>query len=273
MTKSERIRIINDTLQKYFANSANPRKVLAKDLMPLLIKAGAFTADNKGGLPLRKLLRELDGANMLSAIPYVLPERKDVNVNWYFTYTEYNQQDKSSEKIKSRADFEISSTKSDVSILKLEERVECFAPIVDSKSEILILGTMPGPESLRKNEYYANSRNSFWKIIAAIYNDGKEFDNYEDKLNCIHNNHLALWDVYSSCEREGALDSNIKRAIPNDINALLESHPSIKKVILNGREAENAFTINFPHEYVISSSAANAKSIGAKVSDWKAKLK
>lgn len=160
-----------------------------------------------------------------------------------------------------------------VSNMEPERRIKCFAPVVDSESEILILGTMPSPESLRKNEYYANSRNSFWKIIATIYNDGKEFESYEEKINCIHKNHLALWDVFSSCEREGALDSNIKQEIPNNLIAFLESHPSINKVVLNGHEAEKAFAINFPHEYVMSSSPANAKSLETKVSDWASKLK
>lgn len=166
-----------------------------------------------------------------------------------------------------------SASKNDAPKIKSGDRIECFAPIVDSESKILILGTMPSPESLRKGEYYANSRNSFWKIIATIYNDGKEFESYEEKINCIHKNHLALWDVFSSCEREGALDSNIKQEIPNDLIAFLESHPSINKVVLNGHEAEKAFTINFPHEYVMSSSPANARSLDTKVSDWASKLK
>lgn len=273
MTKTEKIKIINDTLKEYFASASNPRKVLAKDLMSEFIMAGAFMSDNKGGLPLRKLLRELDEANMLSAIPYVFADRKQAKTNWYFIDSKFDKKDENSTKLISRVVLDECTTKGDVSILESEERIESFAPIVDSQSEILILGTMPSSESLRKNEYYSNSRNSFWKIIAAIYNDGKEFVNYEDKLNCIHKNHLALWDVYSSCEREGSLDSNIKQEIPNDLNAFLKLHPSIKKVVLNGREAETAFNINFPHEYAMSSSSANAKSLDVKVSDWKSKLK
>lgn len=88
MTKSEKIEIINDTLKKYFANPSNPREVPAKDLMPEFIKAGVFTADRKGGLPIRSLLRDLDSANMLPIIPYALADRKQVNVRWYFVATE-----------------------------------------------------------------------------------------------------------------------------------------------------------------------------------------
>ena len=64
MTQSQKIRIINDTLKRYFANTSTPRKVLAKDLMPEFIKAGAFPADYNNGLPIRirNLLRDLDKA-------------------------------------------------------------------------------------------------------------------------------------------------------------------------------------------------------------------
>lgn len=84
MTQTEKIKIINDTLAEYFAKTDNPRKVPAKDLMPEFVRAGVFTTDNKGGLPIRRLLRELDKSDKLSLIPYVLAERKDVNVSWYF---------------------------------------------------------------------------------------------------------------------------------------------------------------------------------------------
>lgn len=164
-------------------------------------------------------------------------------------------------------------TKKPINIKQEDQRIECFPPVVDSESEILILGTMPGADSLRKNEYYANPRNSFWKIMSAIYNDGDDFNSYEEKLSCIHKNHLALWDVYSNCKRNGSLDADIEQPIPNNLKEFLETHPSIKKVILNGREAESAFTLLFPHEYAGSTSPANARNLDAKIAEWRGKLK
>lgn len=99
MTQAEKIRIINDTLAEYFAKTNNPRKVPAKDLMPEFIRAGAFTTDNKGGLPIRRLLRDLDKSDKLSLIPYVLAERKDVNVSWYFIATGFVQNVVNTEKV------------------------------------------------------------------------------------------------------------------------------------------------------------------------------
>lgn len=104
MTTSEKITKINTTLKRYFAVASNPRKVPAKDLMPEFIKAGVFSVDRKGGLPIRSLLRELDNSNMLSAIPYALADRKQVNVNWYFVHTEFAQKDIIIEKSKDITD-------------------------------------------------------------------------------------------------------------------------------------------------------------------------
>lgn len=84
MTTSEKISIINSILSEYFANPNNPRKLPAKDLMPLFIEKGVFNEDRKNGLPIRQLLRKLDENNQLGMIPFVLAERKSINTNWYF---------------------------------------------------------------------------------------------------------------------------------------------------------------------------------------------
>lgn len=84
MIKSDRISLINSVLKDYFSNPQNPRKIQAKDMMPLFIQKGVFASDNKKGLPLRKLLRDLDEHNQLSTIPFVHAERKTKNTNWYF---------------------------------------------------------------------------------------------------------------------------------------------------------------------------------------------
>lgn len=155
--------------------------------------------------------------------------------------------------------------------MNASKKIESFPPIEDDSSEILVLGTVPGPESLLVNEYYASNRNSMWKIIASLFNDGIPFQSYEEKLDCLHRNHIAFWDVYSSCNREGARDSKIKGGQMNNLKAFIESHP-IRLVLLNGREAMDAFEttdISIPCKYVVSTSNAYPRPTEVKIEEWR----
>lgn len=123
--------------------------------------------------------------------------------------------------------------------------IQSFKPVVGSKPRILILGTMPGAESLRKREYYAYKHNQFWKIIYAVFGS-KPSDNYADKVRFLKRHNIALWDVLSKCRRENSSsDSAIREEIPNKIPELLKAHPSIKRVFFNGRPAETFFKKHF----------------------------
>ncbi|MEN8136498.1 MAG: DNA-deoxyinosine glycosylase [Thermodesulfobacteriota bacterium] len=117
-----------------------------------------------------------------------------------------------------------------------------FPPIAEKTATVLILGTMPGEESLKQNEYYAYPRNSFWKIMATLFG----FDSsatYEQKTQVLLQNKIALWDVISSCQREGSLDSSIKNEtiIENDFNAFFKRNSHITHVFFNGARAENEY--------------------------------
>ena len=72
-------------------------------------------------------------------------------------------------------------------------------------------------------------------MMSSIYNCS--IDTYEQKLNIILNNHLALWDVIHACEREGSLDSAITNEIVNPIDELLNKYPSIHMIICNGKKS------------------------------------
>lgn len=83
----------------------------------------------------------------------------------------------------------------------------CFEPIADRNAQILILGSMPGRESLEARQYYANRRNAFWKIMAELL----VFDpasSYEARVHALRSARIALWDVLQACKRVGSLDAN-----------------------------------------------------------------
>ncbi|MFO0987918.1 MAG: DNA-deoxyinosine glycosylase [Alphaproteobacteria bacterium] len=84
-----------------------------------------------------------------------------------------------------------------------------FAPLADARSRVLVLGTMPGPEALRKQEYYGFKGNHFWKIMTDLLAPGRSLD-YAQKLALLRRHRIAVWDVLRSCTREGAADSAIR---------------------------------------------------------------
>lgn len=113
-------------------------------------------------------------------------------------------------------------------------------PIVDSKTRVLIVGSMPGAQSLEKQQYYGNPRNHFLGIIGALTGEVVP-DVYEERLALVRRYGIGLWDVIQSCERVGSLDSNIKNEVPNDFQALFETYPQIEAVLFNGTKAHDVF--------------------------------
>jgi len=79
-----KITAINEVIKLYFEHFKTQNQVAAKDLMPYFIQAGIFAKDQKNGLPIRSVLRDLDKKNQLHLIPYVYADRKSGNTNWFF---------------------------------------------------------------------------------------------------------------------------------------------------------------------------------------------
>lgn len=154
--------------------------------------------------------------------------------------------------------------------------LRAFEPIVNDKSNILVLGSMPGVESLRQNKYYAFNRNHFWKIIFKLF-DEEIYINYNDRVNFLLKNNIALWDVLRNCEREGSLDSNIKNEIPNDFESFFIKYSNIKYIFFNGTTSEKLFKkyIGFKNNNIIdyiklpSTSPAYTKPLEFKLDKWK----
>lgn len=110
-------------------------------------------------------------------------------------------------------------------------------PIFDQQTKILIVGSTPGEISLAKKQYYANNGNQFWKIIFAYFNTAFSM-NYETRLNLLLTNHIGLWDVYSTFNRIGSLDSAIKENNISDFQSVT-NHTKLELVIANGKTAYN----------------------------------
>ncbi|MDR2954255.1 MAG: DNA-deoxyinosine glycosylase [Prevotella sp.] len=156
----------------------------------------------------------------------------------------------------------------------MEERKIGFPPIADKNSRILILGTIPSIESLRKQERYGHKSNQFWKILFTLFEQPLP-DDYKEKNALLTENRIAIWDVLDSCEGEGSLDSNIRREKPNDFKKFFKNYPQIKHVFFTGKKAEEFYKryVGFDEErtYITlpSHSPANARmTLAEKIEKW-----
>lgn len=115
-----------------------------------------------------------------------------------------------------------------------------FPPVARADARLLILGTLPGPESLRQQRYYAKPQNVFWRIMGEIAGAGPETP-YEERLERLMTQGIALWDVCAEAERAGALDSAIKSPRAHDFASFFAAHPAIVRVRFNGQKAAKLF--------------------------------
>jgi hypoxanthine-DNA glycosylase len=158
-----------------------------------------------------------------------------------------------------------------------------FPPIVPEQPRALILGTLPGEESLRHNEYYAHPRNAFWSIMAAAF-DSPHAHSYAEKTELLHRHAVALWDVLESADRKGSLDRDLRNARPNDVTEMLCRCQSIETVFFNGATAHKMFRRHMARDLLKlrplvelkvlpSSSPALALPLSVKVKVWQAALR
>lgn len=101
---------------------------------------------------------------------------------------------------------------------------------------------MPGVMSLQHAQYYAHPRNRFWPVMAALC----DFDPalaYAQRMQCLEDAGVGLWDVIGQCRRSGSLDAAIVRGseVANPLPALIRSLPSLRAIACNGGAAHAAF--------------------------------
>ncbi|MDX1880456.1 DNA-deoxyinosine glycosylase [Mycobacterium sp. SMC-18] len=144
--------------------------------------------------------------------------------------------------------------------------------IVGADPRVLILGSFPSEKSLDTGEYYANTRNQFWRLLGALIGFDAELP-YAERLDAVTAAGVALWDVVHSCRRVGSLDANIDRKtlVLNDFDAFLTQHPTIERGFVNGLTAYTLFQradIALPAARLPSSSGALTMSFADKLAAW-----
>lgn len=120
--------------------------------------------------------------------------------------------------------------------------IASFPPVAAADARLLILGSIPGRESLRQQQYYAHPRNAFWPIIIEIFGAAPDLP-YGERLRLLTDHGIALWDVIGQCRRPTSLDSDIDPVSVevNDFARFLAAHRLITTVCFNGGTAEATF--------------------------------
>ena len=149
-------------------------------------------------------------------------------------------------------------------------------PILDAGIETLILGSFPSPASLAAQQYYAHRQNQFWRVLAALLDEALADADYAEKQRCLLRHHIGVWDVYHRCQRQGALDSAIRSAEPNDFSCLRRFAPALRRICFNGRTAarfERQFAGEGYEVHILpSTSPAYTLAFASKVECWKVVL-
>ena len=115
-------------------------------------------------------------------------------------------------------------------------RKAAFAPIVDAQTRVLILGSLPGDQSLAAARYYANPRNRFWHLVGDVIDKPALPElAYDERLAVLLASRIGLWDAVATAERPGSLDSAIRKVEPAALTALSASLPQLRAVAFNGK--------------------------------------
>ena len=152
-----------------------------------------------------------------------------------------------------------------------------FPALYDADSKILILGSLPSVKSREQNFFYGHPQNRFWCVISSVYGCDEPHTT-EEKKDFLLGHKIALWDAVASCEIEGAADSSIRGAVPNDLSIIL-SHCRITKIFTNGTAAHTMYRryqlekTGIDYKRLPSTSPANASwSLDRLRMEWKNRI-
>lgn len=155
-------------------------------------------------------------------------------------------------------------------------RKRSFEAVVDERTRVLILGSLPGEQSLAQARYYAHPRNQFWRLIGEVIGVDLVTLAYPERLQALLDAHIGLWDVIASAERLGSLDGNIRSAAANDLAELATRLPALAAIGFNGAKAAALGTKQVVSKHAAiqmlalpSSSPAYTAPFGQKLEQWR----
>ncbi|HIH74942.1 MAG TPA: DNA-deoxyinosine glycosylase [Methanosarcina sp.] len=152
-----------------------------------------------------------------------------------------------------------------------------FPPVLDDNTEVLILGSLPGDESLRRQQYYGHPGNDFWRLVGNAIGENLQDMDYETRLKTLIRHRIGLWDVFKAGKREGSQDSNIREEVVNQFSILKEMTPKLKLVCFNGKTSGRYEPVlramGYQTKVLPSSSGINRRNVKMRELEWESALK
>lgn len=102
---------------------------------------------------------------------------------------------------------------------------------------MLVLGSLPGEQSLAQQRYYGNPRNAFWRLMEGVLEQPLVALDYPARLQALLRRGVGLWDSVGHAVRPGSLDADISEAVPNDLAGLARELPELRAAAFNGAAA------------------------------------
>ncbi|HWU01221.1 MAG TPA: DNA-deoxyinosine glycosylase [Novosphingobium sp.] len=149
-----------------------------------------------------------------------------------------------------------------------------FDMVANADTRVLVLGSLPGRQSLAQGRYYANPRNQFWQLLSPVVGADLVAMAYPQRLATLLVSGIGLWDVIASARRQGSLDTAIRDAALRDLPAAAAALPQLRALAFNGQKA---FAIGqrqmkgHPSPALValpSSSSAHTASLAIKQAAW-----
>jgi hypoxanthine-DNA glycosylase len=112
-----------------------------------------------------------------------------------------------------------------------------FAPVVDARVRLLVLGSLPGERSLAAGRYYAHPQNQFWRLMSAVLGEDLVALDYDARLARLLARRVGLWDVVAQARRTGSTDAALREVSANDLAALVATLPALRAIGFNGGAA------------------------------------
>jgi hypoxanthine-DNA glycosylase len=118
------------------------------------------------------------------------------------------------------------------------ERLHALPPVIDARTRLLILGSLPSAKSLAAGEYYGNPRNQFWALIGGVL-DRPDLPRlpYAERIAQLRAHGIGLWDAIAEARRQGSLDAALRDVVPADLTGLADRLPQLRVIAFNGQRS------------------------------------